>query len=102
MGKKLEAEELSKKRKTPPRELIKSPVFPCPGYAVALHGNMVVHRGAPLTKPGERITMVNGYVITNCLVDDQSRSKDLIGIDDPASLYAEWAKHTSWRTKNSL
>ena len=56
----MEAEKLSKKGKTPPRELIKSPVFPGPGYALALHGNMVVHRGAPLTKPGERITMVNG------------------------------------------
>jgi hypothetical protein len=46
--------------------------------------------------------MVNGYVSTNCLVDDQSRSRDLIGIDDPASLYTEWAKHTSWRTQNRL
>ncbi len=102
LGTKMEAEELSKNGKTPPRELIKSPLFPGPGYAVALHGNMVVHRGAPLTKPGERITMVNGYVSTNCLVDDQSRSRDLIGIDDPASLYTEWAKHTSWRTQNRL
>ena len=98
----MEAEKLSKKGKTPPRELIKSPVFPGPGYAVVLHGNMVVHRGAPLTKPRERITIVNGYVSTNCLVDDQSRSRDLIGIDDPASLYTEWAKHTSWRTQNRL
>ena len=63
---------------------------------------MVVHRGAPLTQPGERITMVNAYVSTNCLVDDQSRSRDLIGIDDPASLYTEWAKHASWRTQNRL
>ena len=102
MGTKMEAEELSKNGKTPPRELIKSPLFPGPGYAVALHGNMVVHRGEPLTKPGERITMVNGYVSTNCLVDDQSRSRDLIGIDDPPSLYTEWAKHTSWRTQNRL
>ena len=63
---------------------------------------MVVHRGAPLTQQGERITMVNAYVSMNCLVDDQSRSRDLIGIDDPASLYTEWAKHTSWRTQNRL
>ena len=63
---------------------------------------MVVHRGAPLTKPGERITMVNAYVSMDCLVDDQSRSRDLIGIDDPAALYTEWAKHASWRTQNRL
>ena len=102
LGTKMEVEKLSKKGKNPPRKSIKSPKFPGPGYAVALHGNMVVHRGAPLTKPGERITMVNAYVSMNCLVDDQSRSRDLIGIDDPASLYTEWAKHASWRTQNRL
>ena len=102
LGTKMEAEELSKKGKKPSRELVKSPIFPAPGYAVALHGNMVVHRGAPLTKPGERITMVNGYVSMNCMLDDQSRSRDLIGIDDPESLYTEWAKHASWRTQNRL
>ncbi|SVA39557.1 uncharacterized protein METZ01_LOCUS92411, partial [marine metagenome] len=77
LGTKMEADELSKKGKTPPRKRVKSPIFPGPGYAVALHGNMVVHRGAALTKPGERITMVNAYVSMNCLVDDQSRSRDL-------------------------
>jgi len=46
--------------------------------------------------------MVNAYVSTNCLLDDQSRSRDLIGVDDPASLYTEWAKHASWRTQNRL
>jgi len=102
MGTKKEAEELSQIGETPPPEKVKSPAFPSSGYAVALHGNMVVHRGAPLTQPGERITMVNAYVSTNCLVDDQSRSRDLIGIDDPASLYTEWAKHASWRTQNRL
>ena len=102
VGTKMEAEELSKQGKTPPRDRVKAPKFPGPGYAVALHGNMVVHRGAPLTKPGERITMVNAYISMNCLVDDQSRSRDLIGIDDPAVLYTEWAKHASWRTQNRL
>jgi len=102
LGTKMEAKKLSKTGETPPPERVKSPVFPGPGYAVALHGNMVVHRGAPLTKPGERITMVNAYVSTNCLLDDQSRSRDLIGVDDPASLYTEWAKHASWRTQNRL
>jgi len=102
LGTKIEVEEFSKKGKTPPLERVKTPVFPDPGYAIALHGNMVVHRGAPLKKPGERITLVNAYVSTNCLVDDQSRSRDLIGIDDPSSLYTEWAKHASWRTQNRL
>ena len=98
----MEMEELSKQWKMQPHDRVKAPKFPRPGYAVALHGNMVVYRGALLTEPGERITMVNAYISINCLVDDQSRSRDLIGIDDPAALYAEWAKHAFWRSQNRL
>ena len=102
LGTKMEVEKRSKQGKTPPRDRVKASKFSGHGYAVALHGNMVVHCGAPLTKPGERISMVNAYVSMDCLVDDQSRSRDLIGIDDPAALYTEWAKHASWRTQNRL
>ena len=102
LGTKFEVEVLYKKGELPLRERVKSPAFPGPGYAIAMHGNIVVHRGAPLIVPGERITMVNAYVSMNCLVDDQSRSRDLIGIDDPASLYTEWAKYASWSTQNRL
>ena len=34
--------------------------------------------------------------------DEQSRSADLIGIDDPELLYAEWAKFAAWRAKGRL
>ena len=102
MGTKEEVKELSRSGKTPPLKRVKAPVFPGPGYAVALHGNMVVHRAAPLKKPAERITMVNGFVSMNCMLDDQSRTRDLIGIDSDASLFTEWARHASWRTQRRL
>ena len=41
--------------------------------------------------------MVNGYVSLDHSSDDQSRSRDLIGIDDPALLATEWARHVAWR-----
>jgi hypothetical protein len=66
---------------------------------------MVVHRGAPLDSPAERITMVNAYVALDRSGDDQSRSRDLIGRDDPEVLYAEWGWHAAWRAaggRNSL
>ena len=86
----------------PPAKRRVAPTFPGAGYAIALHGDMVVHRGAPLTQPGERITFVNGYVAMDTRVDEQSRSRDLIGLDDPEVLYTEWAKYAAWRSAGRL
>ena len=102
VGTKQEMAELAKKGRQPPRDRVEQPLFAGPGYAIALHGNMVVHRGAPLNKPGERISMVNGYVSTNSSLDDQHRHKDLKLVDPPEALYAEWAKHAAWRTNGKL
>lgn len=101
-GTKTEAAALAAKGETPPRDRVVSPTFPGAGYAIALHGDMVVHRAAPLTAPGERITMVNGYVAADRLADDQSRSADLIDVDDPQLLWTEWAKFAAWRTEGRL
>ena len=102
VGTKAEMAELASEGKTPPRDRVESPPFSGPGYAIALHGNMVVHRGAPLNKKGERISMVNGYVSMDTSRDDQHRHKDLTLVDDPEALYAEWAKHAAWRARDRL
>ncbi|MGB0847478.1 MAG: hypothetical protein ACPGSM_12180 [Thiolinea sp.] len=102
MGTKHEMAALAAEGKTPPRDRVEAPPFMGPGYAIALHGDMVVHRGAPLNQAGERISMVNGYVATNTALDDQHRHKDLTLVDDPEALYAEWAKHSAWRAKDRL
>jgi hypothetical protein len=102
VGTKAEMEALAKEGKTPPRDRVEAPPFLGPGYAIALHGNMVVHRGAPLNKAGERISMVNGYVSMDTSREDQHRHKDLTLVDDPEALYAEWAKHAAWRARNRL
>jgi len=102
VGTKEEMAALAKEGKTPPLDRVEAPPFNGPGYAIALHGNMVVHRGAPLKTAGERISMVNGYVATNASLDDQHRHKDLTLVDDPHVLYAEWAKHSAWRARERL
>ena len=102
IGTKAEMAELASHGKTPPPDRVETPPFNGPGYAIALHGNMVVHRGAPLNKPGERISMVNGYVSTDTARDDQHRHKDLTLVDDPQALYAEWARHAAWRARSRL
>lgn len=102
VGTKHEAAEFAAQGKTPPPDRTVAPDFPGPGYAIALHGDMVVHRAGPVFSPGERISMVNGYVSLDASTDDQSRTADLIGIDPDGVLYTEWAKMAAWRSADRL
>ncbi|MGI9331603.1 MAG: hypothetical protein ACR2RL_00420 [Gammaproteobacteria bacterium] len=102
VGTKQEAAELARHGKTPSKERVAAPDFRAAGYAIALHGDMVVHRAAPLTELVERITMVNGYTATDPSLDDQSRPVDLIPVDDHECLWTEWAKFAAWRSHGRL
>lgn len=102
LGTKHEAAELAANGETPPPERTVVPEFGGPGYAIALHGDMVVHRAAAITEQCERISMVNGYVATDTTLDEQSRSADLMAVDDPEALFAEWAKFAAWRAQGRL
>lgn len=101
-GTKHEAAALSAIGQTPPRDRVVTPTFAGPGFAIALHGDMVVHRAAPLTELSERITMVNGYVSMDRTIDEQSRCRDLIAVDDHNVLWTEWAKFAAWRSVGKL
>jgi hypothetical protein len=102
LGTKAEAAAMRMRGETPPPDRIVAPSFHGPGWVIALHGDMVVHRGGPLTDLAERITMVNAYVATDTTLDAQSRNRDLIGVDDPEALYTEWAKSVAWRSASRL
>ena len=88
LGTKDDAATLAAAGKRPPTDRVLVPDFRGPGWAIALHGNMVVHRGGPLDSPAECLDRSG---------DDQSRSLDLVGVDDPAVLATEWARHAAWR-----
>ena len=102
VGTKAEAAELASTGRTPPVERVVAPDFGGAGWVVAMHGDMVVHRGAPLTAGAERITMVNAYVAADATTAPQSRTRDLIGVDDPTVLYTEWVRHAAWRSRERL
>ena len=102
LGTKQEAAALAAEGRTPPPERTVGPDFGGPGYAVALQGDMVVHRAGPLTEPCERISMVSAYVALDTAVDEQSRTADLIIVDDHEALWTEWAKMAAWRARGRL
>ncbi len=102
VGTKHEAAELAAAGLTPPPERTVAPDFGGPGWAIALHGDMVVHRAGPLDELCERISMVNGYVALDTSRDEQSRSVDLMAIDDHDVLFTEWAKMAAWRSAGRL
>ena len=102
LGTKADAEAMRSAGTRPDGDRVVAPDLPGPGWAVALHGNMVVHRGGPLTAQAERITMVNGYVASDPVADNQSRTVDLLAVDDREVLFAEWTRFAAWRASARL
>lgn len=85
-----------------PADKIVSPKLPGAGYAVLQQGNMVVHRAKGLDAPGERITMVNGYVPAALDCPDYTRF-DQLYLVDPANIAAsEYARHAAWMGREAL
>lgn len=82
-----------------PAGRIVAPAIPGAGHAVAMQGNMVVHRGRALTRPGRRVTMVNGYVPTDLRLPDYCRY-DQLCLADPAHVVTpEYERHVAWRVR---
>ena len=102
LGTKREIQEIKDNNQSIPEDRIISPEFPGPGYIIVLQGNMVVHRGAKLEQPFDRVTMVNGYVPLNLDSVDPSRFFDLKTVDPHQLLFPEWARHKAWLSKGKL
>jgi hypothetical protein len=81
---------------------IVSPAMPGPGHAVLQQGNMVVHRAKGLAAPGERITMVNGYVPRDIAFPDFSRFDQLALVDPKDVAASEYARHATWMARERL
>ena len=81
---------------------IVAPELPGPGYAVLQQGNMVVHRAKGLSAPGERITMVNGYVPRDVAFPDYTRFDQLALVDPEHVAASEYARHITWMARERL
>ncbi len=75
--------------------------FPAAGYAIFQQGNMVVHRAAKLLAPGDRITMVPGFVSRNFSCPDPTAVHDMPCYGEPG-IVAELARHSAWLAQTKL
>lgn len=101
-GTKHEVAALAKAGKPLDPDRIVAPEMPGPGYAVLQQGNMVVHRAKGLTAPGERITMVNGYVPRDVSFPDFTRFDQLSIVDPEHVAASEYARHITWMAQERL
>ncbi len=102
LGTKDEVAQLKKDGKPLDPSKIKAPTLLGPGYAVLQQGNMVVHRAKGLTKAGERITMVNGYVPRDVSFPDYTRFDQLYLVDPKHMAASEYSRHVSWMGRELL
>ena len=102
LGTKEEVAELKKAGQPLDPDKIKAPILPGPGYAVLQQGNMVVHRAKGLTKAGERITMVNGYVPRDVSFPDYTRFDQLYLVDPEHMAASEYSRHVLWMGRELL
>ncbi len=102
LGTKEEAAERARRGEPLDPDRIVSPDMPGPGYAVLQQGNMIVHRAKGLSAPGERITMVNGYVPQDIRFPDFTRFDQLYMVDPPHCAASEFARHMAWMARERL
>jgi len=101
-GTKDEMAEIKKDNKEIPSHKIISPEIPGPGFAVFQQGKHVVHRATGLTSPGERITLVNGYMASDPSIEDYTKFGQLCHVDPIEILSKEFANHTATHVKKHL
>ena len=101
-GTKAEIAELKERGAPLPAEKVISPEMPGPGYAIMQQGNMVVHQAKGLTAPGERITMVNGYIPRNPNYPDYTRYDQLTFADPSHVVTTEYSRHIAMHGQRLL
>ncbi len=84
-----------------PEERVIQAQFPAAGYAIFQQGNMIVHRAARLLKPGDRITMIPGFVSQDLSRPDPTAVHDMPGYGEP-DIVAELARHGAWLAQAKL
>jgi hypothetical protein len=83
-----------------PEERVESFV-PRAGWAIFQQGNLVVHRAMRLLEPGERISIVPGFVALDRTKADPTNIGSIVHWGEPG-MFAEIARHEAWLTEGRL
>ena len=103
LGTKKQIEDIHTKGNKIPSDKIISIKPPAAGYAIFLHGNMVVHRAKGINCDGERITLVNGYVARDMVKNQDFTNFEESYLTEPKHVgTSEFAKHTALIAREHL
>jgi len=84
-----------------PADRVVEAAFPAAGYAVFMQGDMVFHRAAPLHRPGERMTLVAGFLARALDYPDRTNTAHMQNWRDPDNL-VDVARHAAWLSQQKL
>ena len=69
--------------------------FPAAGYAFFMQGDYVFHRAGQLEEPGDRITVVPGYVARDLGYPERTKTRKM-QLWAPDHIMVELARHAAW------
>lgn len=84
-----------------PAERIVSAEFPAAGYAFFMQGDYVFHRAGRLDEPGDRITVVPGYVARDLAYPERTKTKKM-QLWAPDHIMVELTRHAAWLGREKL
>lgn len=84
-----------------PADRVVSAEFPAAGYALFMQGDHVFHRAGQLDEPGDRITVVPGYVARDLGFPDRTKTRGMQAWSDPHVL-VEVGRHAAWLGREKL
>lgn len=84
-----------------PAEKVVSAEFPGAGYAFFMQGDYIFHRAQQLEEPGDRITVVPGYVARDLSFPDRTKTRGMQTWADP-HVMVEVTRHAAWLGREKL
>jgi hypothetical protein len=84
-----------------PAERVESVAFPAAGWSVFMQGDFIFHRAARLEAPGERITLVPGYMQRDLRYPDRVKSRGMQNWRDK-HLMTEVTRYAAWLGREKL
>ena len=84
-----------------PADRVVSAEFPAAGYAFFMQGDYIFHRAGQLDEPGDRITVVPGFVARDLTFPERTKTRKM-QIWAPDHIMVELTRHAAWLGREKL